>query len=87
MGCTSVQFLLAPVSLEGHRALCRALSRMGVPPKPLSDMLAALATAAHAKVDLAESRTLGQLRDAILPTLLSGELRVPTPAKPKEVHV
>ena len=39
----------------------------------------------RAHATLAESRTLEQLRDALLPKLISGEIRVPDTADPKEV--
>jgi type I restriction enzyme, S subunit len=58
-----------------------------VPPDELVKKFTALAAAVHTKVEanLQESRTLAALRDALLPMLLSGELRVPATAKPIEV--
>jgi type I restriction enzyme S subunit len=49
-----------------------------VPPKELVERFTAFATAVHSQVEanLAQSRTLAALRDALLPKLLSGELRV-----------
>lgn len=51
-----------------------------VPPKPLIDKFTALAEATQAQIEsnLAESRTLAHLRNALLPKLLSGSLAVPT---------
>ena len=53
-----------------------------VPPDELVKKFTALAEAVHTKVEanLEESRTLAALRDALLPKLLSGELRVPAAA-------
>ncbi len=50
-----------------------------VPPDELVKKFTALAEAVHTKIEanLEESRMLAALRDALLPKLLSGELRVP----------
>jgi type I restriction enzyme S subunit len=50
-----------------------------VPPDELVKKFTALATAVHSQVEanLEQSRTLAAMRDALLPKLLSGELRVP----------
>jgi type I restriction enzyme S subunit len=50
-----------------------------VPPGDMVQKFTSLAAAIHSKVEanLEESRTLAALRDALLPKLLSGELRVP----------
>ena len=50
-----------------------------VPPKPLLDDFQKQVEPLHRRVvsNLKESRTLAALRDALLPKLLSGELRVP----------
>ena len=49
-----------------------------VPPDELVKKFTALATAVHSQVEanLEQSRTLTALRDALLPKLLSGEVRV-----------
>ena len=58
-----------------------------VPPDELVKKFTALAAAVHSQVEtnLEQSRTLAALRDALLPKLLSGELRVPAAAKLVEV--
>ena len=59
-----------------------------VPPDELVKKFTALAEAVHEKAaaNLEESRTLAALRDALLPKLLSGELRVPVVAKLMEAR-
>jgi type I restriction enzyme S subunit len=54
-----------------------------VPPKPMLDDFQKQVEPLHRRVvsNLKESRTLAALRDALLPKLLSGELRVPAAAK------
>jgi type I restriction enzyme, S subunit len=54
------------------------MPQLVVPPGDLVRKFTALATAVHAQVEanLEESSTLAALRDALLPKLLSGELRV-----------
>lgn len=51
-----------------------------VPPQPLLDKLQKQVEPLYCRIvsNLQESRTLAELRDALLPKLLSGELRVPT---------
>ena len=51
-----------------------------VPPQPLLDEFKEKVEPLHRRMvsNLKESRTLSALRDALLPKLLSGELRVPT---------
>jgi hypothetical protein len=53
------------------------MPQLVVPPDDLVRKFTALATAVHAQVEanLEESNTLATLRDALLPKLLSGELR------------
>ena len=50
-----------------------------VPPQPLLEDFEKEVEPLHRRVvsNLLESRKLGELRDALLPKLLSGELRVP----------
>lgn len=52
-----------------------------VPPKPMLDDFQKQVEPLHRRVvsNLKESRTLAALRDALLPKLLSGELRLPSP--------
>ena len=54
-----------------------------VPPQPLLDAFQKQVEPLHRRVvsNLHESRTLAALRDALLPKLLSGELRLPAAAK------
>jgi type I restriction enzyme S subunit len=54
-----------------------------VPPKPMLDDFQNQVESLHRRVvsNLQESRTLAALRDALLPKLLSGELRVPAATK------
>ena len=60
-----------------------------VPPKSVLDDFQKQIEPLHRRVvsNLKESRTLAALRDALLPKLLSGELRVPAAAKLAEAHV
>jgi type I restriction enzyme S subunit len=50
-----------------------------VPTAPLAEAFGSLAGPLFAQIDalMLESRTLGELRDAVLPRLISGELKIP----------
>ena len=54
-----------------------------VPPPPVLDAFKKQVAPLYQRIvsNLQESRTLAALRDALLPKLLSGELRVPAAAK------
>jgi len=91
---SSVEFINHTEAASGGTKMPRtswqdmARYEVALPPEPLAaDFTEKICPAIERIIaNIHESRTLAALRDALLPKLLSGEVRVPTAAKLVEVH-